>query len=134
MCLLKAFGIIKVKESIFFDTKVFCPLAQFYHDQSLGECYKKNEEEKKCKYDQSIREIKHGSFSPLNFSTTGGTGPIATISSKEREKDKNEKSETKRERDSKRERERKRKRKTRREKETKRERKRQRKTEEQRVS
>ena len=29
-------------------------------------------------YEERVREIEHGSFSPLVFSTAGGMGPIAT--------------------------------------------------------
>ena len=35
--------------------------------------------EKKRAYDQRVREIEHGSFSPLVFSTTGGMGTTATV-------------------------------------------------------
>ena len=30
-------------------------------------------------YDQRIREVEHGSFSPLVFSTAGGMGPTASV-------------------------------------------------------
>ena len=39
----------------------------------------KTNSRKKRAYDQRVREIEHGSFSPLVFSTTGGMGPTATI-------------------------------------------------------
>ena len=35
--------------------------------------------EKKRAYDQRVREIKHGSFSPLIFFTTGSMGMTATV-------------------------------------------------------
>ena len=62
----------------FFDIGVFSPFAQSHRNTSLTQCYRKNELEKKQSYEQRIREIEHGSFSPLVFSTTGGMGPIAT--------------------------------------------------------
>ena len=37
-------------------------------------CYRKHEREKKCAYDQRIREVEHSSFTPLVFSATGGMG------------------------------------------------------------
>ena len=37
--------------------------------------YRKHELDK---YEERVREIEHGSFSPLVFSTAGGMGPIAT--------------------------------------------------------
>ena len=45
----------------------------------LAQCYRKNELEKKRAYEQRIREIEHGSFSPLVFSAAGGMGTIATV-------------------------------------------------------
>ena len=30
-------------------------------------------------YEERVREVEHGSFSPLIFSTSGGMGPIATV-------------------------------------------------------
>ena len=35
--------------------------------------------EKRRNYDQRIREIEHGSFTPLVFSTAGGMGPAASV-------------------------------------------------------
>ena len=42
----------------------------------MDSIYKRAEEEKKRKYDQRVREIEHGSFAPLVFSTGGGLAPI----------------------------------------------------------
>ena len=42
------------------------------------QCYRRNEQEKQA-YDQRVREIEHGSFSQLVFTTTGGMGTIATV-------------------------------------------------------
>ena len=46
---------------------------------TLPACYKRAEEHKKRKYDKRIREVEHGSFSPLIFATTGGIGPTASL-------------------------------------------------------
>ena len=35
--------------------------------------------EKKRVYEERIREVKHGTFSPLVFTTAGGIGPTATV-------------------------------------------------------
>ena len=43
------------------------------------QCYRKNELEKKRYYEERIREIEHGSFTPLVLSAAGGIGPVATI-------------------------------------------------------
>ena len=39
----------------------------------------KERAEKKRAYDQRVREIEHGSFSPLVFSATGGMGTIVSV-------------------------------------------------------
>ncbi len=45
---------------------------------SLSDLYKKNEKEKRDKYDERVRESEKGSFSPMVFLTTGGSGPECT--------------------------------------------------------
>ena len=46
---------------------------------ALPTCYRKHEQEKKRAYDQCIREVEHGCFSPLVFSAAGGMGPTANV-------------------------------------------------------
>ena len=67
------------RQRAFFDVRVFNPFAQSYRNTSLPQCYRQNELEKKRAYDERVREIEHGSFSPLVFSTTGGMGTTATV-------------------------------------------------------
>uniref|UniRef100_A0A1X7U7S0 Uncharacterized protein n=1 Tax=Amphimedon queenslandica TaxID=400682 RepID=A0A1X7U7S0_AMPQE len=55
----------------FFDVRVFCPLSSYYQSKSLKQCYRDNESLKKRKYEQRIRDVEHGCFSPLVFSTLG---------------------------------------------------------------
>ena len=50
-----------------------------YWNLSLSSVYKRVEREKKRKYDQRIREIEYGSFSPLVFSTSGGLVPTSSL-------------------------------------------------------
>ena len=57
-------------QRVFFDVRVFCPLSATNRSRSLMACYRANEEIKKRKYDQRIREVEHASFSPLIFSTS----------------------------------------------------------------
>ena len=52
------------------------PFAHSYRNTSLARC---NEMEKRRAYDERVREIEHGSFSPLVFSTSGGMGTTATV-------------------------------------------------------
>ena len=46
--------------------------------KSLATCYRKHEYEKRRIYEQRVRDVEHGCFSPLVFNTSGGMGPIAT--------------------------------------------------------
>ena len=63
----------------FFDVRIFNPFARSYLNSSLSSCHKNNENEKRRAYDQRIREVEHGSFSPLIFSTAGGMSPTTTV-------------------------------------------------------
>ena len=65
-------------ERAFFDIRVFNPFAQS-NSQSIPSCYRKHENIKKRAYEQRIREIEHGSFTPLVLSLTGGMGPTASM-------------------------------------------------------
>ena len=67
------------RQRAFFDVRVFNPFAQSHRNTSLPQCYRRNELEKKRAYDERVREIEHGSFSPLVFSTSGGMGTTATV-------------------------------------------------------
>ena len=67
------------RQCAFFDVRVFNPFAQSYQNTSLAQCYQRNEMERRRAYDERVREIEHGSFSPLVFSTTGGMGTTATV-------------------------------------------------------
>ena len=67
------------RQSAFFDVRVFNPYAPCYRNSSLAQGYRKNELEKKRAYEERVREIEHGSFSPLVFSAAGGMGNIATV-------------------------------------------------------
>ena len=66
------------RQRSFFDVRVFNPLSPTYHNTSLAQCFRRNKLEKRRAYDERIREIEHGSFSPLVFSTSGSMGPTAT--------------------------------------------------------
>ena len=63
----------------FFDVRVFNPLATTYQKKSLKSCYSSIERDKIRKFDERIREVEFGLFSPLVFSTTGGFGPVCSI-------------------------------------------------------
>ena len=49
------------------DVKVFNPFAPTHCSVSLPQCYRCEELEKKRKYEEWIREVEHGTFSPLSI-------------------------------------------------------------------
>ena len=53
----------------FLDVKAFSPFAKSYRDIPLMKCYKRCEQQKKRAYEECIRRVEHGSFTPLIFST-----------------------------------------------------------------
>ena len=65
-------------EQALFDVRVFSPFASSNHG-SLPAVYRRQEQEKRRKYGQRVREVEHASFVPLIFSCTGGAGPAATF-------------------------------------------------------
>ena len=65
-------------ERAFFDVRIFNPHAPS-NRQSISTCYRKHENLKKRAYEQRVREIEHGSFTPLVLSATGGLGNAATV-------------------------------------------------------
>jgi len=77
MLLPMVFGNV-VRRLTFSDVKVFNPFAPTHCSISLPQCYRCAELEKKRKYEEWIREVEHGKFSPLVFPCTGGMGPLAT--------------------------------------------------------
>ena len=48
-------------------------------DLYLNQYYRRNELKKRRLYDQQIREVEHGSFALLIFSTSGGLRPTANV-------------------------------------------------------
>ena len=68
-------------ERAFFDVRVFNPYASNQRS-SLPQCYRNHENIKKRAYDQRIREVEHGTFSPLVFSCTGRMGRAAATTYK----------------------------------------------------
>ena len=66
----------------FFDIRVFYPNATSYRNLQLSSVYRRHENEKKRNYEVRVREVEHGSFIPLVFSTSGGMGGLATTTYK----------------------------------------------------
>ena len=65
-------------ERSFFDVRVTHPHAASNVTKSLKELYKRDEMEKREKYEERVIESEKGSFSPMVFLTTGGAGPEST--------------------------------------------------------
>ena len=59
-------------QKVFCDVRVFDLNAQRYRNTDLKRCFKKNEEEKKRKYNERILQVENASFTPLVFSANGG--------------------------------------------------------------
>ena len=64
-------------ERTYFDVRVFNPHAPTNRQQSLASTYKKHERMKIRAYEQRVREVEHGSFTPLVMSLTGGVSNAA---------------------------------------------------------
>ena len=69
-------------QQAFFDVRVFNPNASSYQHLQPSTAYSRHEQLKRRHYEQRIRDIEHGSFTPLVFSTTGGLGKAADITFK----------------------------------------------------
>ena len=67
------------RQDAFFDVRVFNPHAPSNRLASPRACYRKHENEKRRMYEERIREVEHGPFTPPVFSATGGMGVAAEI-------------------------------------------------------
>ena len=63
----------------FFDVRVFNPS---YRRTAISSLYRKFERDKQRMYEQHIRDVEMGSFTPLVFYTFGGMGTAATTAYK----------------------------------------------------
>ena len=66
-------------QDAYFDVRVFYPNASSYRSLNLKSAYKHHEDAKKREYGHRVRDIEHGVFIPLVFSSTGGMGCKATV-------------------------------------------------------
>ena len=63
----------------FFYVKVFNPFSKSYANTPLAQCHRCLEQDKRRSYKHKVREVEHGCFSPLVFSTSGSLGPTVTV-------------------------------------------------------
>ena len=68
-------GEFELTRKAFFDTKVFYLHTPSYQSPVLPSLYRQFEGDKKHEYGESIREVEHGLFTPLVFSSCGGVDP-----------------------------------------------------------
>ena len=66
-------------QDAYFDVRVFYPNASSSRSLSLNSAYKHYEDAKKHEYGHRVRDVEHGVFTPLVFTSTGGMGCEATV-------------------------------------------------------
>lgn len=59
--------------------RVFNPFAQTYQNLSLETRYRSNEQVQRRAYNQRVREIEHGCFTPLVFTTLSEMESLAKV-------------------------------------------------------
>ena len=69
---IRARGFWTKGQQAFFDVRVFDPNASSHLNQTMQQCYAKNENEKKRNYNERIMKVDNGTFTPLVFSLYGG--------------------------------------------------------------
>ena len=62
--------------------RVFNPNEPSNWKLKLNSAHSRHEKEKQQSYEQCIREVQHGSFTPLVFSASGGMGELAATAYK----------------------------------------------------
>ena len=73
---IAATGLHSVFERTFFDVRVTHPSCDTNIHKSLTQLYRDQEEEKKRTYEERVIQSEKGSFTPLIFTTSGGSGPL----------------------------------------------------------
>ena len=71
---IRARGFWNAAQDAFFDVRVFYPNASSNRSTATSSAYRRHEQAKKRQYGQRVREVEHGVFTPLVFSSTGGMG------------------------------------------------------------
>ena len=79
---IRAEGFWERSQSAFFDVRVFNPFTPSNLSRSLSATYQQHEKLKRRVYEQRIREVEHGSFTPIVLSATGGMGSAAQVTFK----------------------------------------------------
>ena len=69
-------------QQAYFDVRVFNPLATSNSQTSISTCFRSHDREKRRIYEQRVREVERGSFTPLVFSALGGVSRPTEITYK----------------------------------------------------
>jgi hypothetical protein len=72
-------GFWSTMRQAYFDVKVVSPLARSYAHLTPAALFRQAEKTKNRQYKERIREVEHGDFSPLVFTTAGGLAPQSQI-------------------------------------------------------
>ena len=59
-------------QQAYFDVRVFNPLATSNRQSAISTCFRSHDREKRRVYEQRVRDVERGSFTPLVFSALGG--------------------------------------------------------------
>ena len=76
---IKTSGFWCDSKDAFFDVRVVHPFMSSYRSQRLENIYRQHEQKKRAEYGRHVREIEHGSFTPLVFTSVGGMAGEATV-------------------------------------------------------
>ena len=74
---VSARGFWRRGQQAFVDVRIFNPMARSYLGIPLIAAHKQNEQEKKRRYDERVREVEQAKLTPLVFTTSGGMAPQA---------------------------------------------------------
>lgn len=66
-------------ERAFFDVRICNPHARSYCSQSLASIFRRQEAEKRRKYERRVREVENSSFVPFVMACSGGLAPTALV-------------------------------------------------------
>ena len=72
---VKCTGFWRAARHAYFDIKLVSPLARSYAHKSPKSLFNHAEKEKIREYGERIREVEHGDFNPIVFTTAGGIAP-----------------------------------------------------------
>ena len=69
-------------QQAYFDVRVFNPLSTSNRQTTISTCFRSHDREKRRVYEQRVREVERGSFTPLVFSALGGVSRPTEITYK----------------------------------------------------